>query len=212
MTPASSFRTTTFLIRSDPPDISSVWFSELCFKRGFLMVSYLNGFLCLHHSNKVNCILFCPKLSAVLVNIKALSFKYDGKAAYFMLPELFWLVPGRSCSLWLRTAPYINATCMMTSLLIIKDPHEWAEKNSHSKLYYSVCDLFLWAARAKQVISSLSEKGKMEVNRQLLSKHWGSVSMRGNHTDQIYSRGEMELEFGGQKRRDMRGNTNGRGW
>lgn len=83
------------------------------------MVSYLNGFLCLHHSNKVNCILFCPKLSAVLVNIKAPSFKYDGKAAYFMLPELFWLVPGRSCSLWLRTAPYINATCMMTSLLTL---------------------------------------------------------------------------------------------
>lgn len=55
------------------------------------------------------------------------------------------------------------------------------------------------------MISSLSEKGKMEVNRQLLSKHWGAVSMRGNHTDQIYSRGEMELEFGCQKKEGHEG-------
>lgn len=51
------------------------------------------------------------------------------------------------------------------------------KKNSHSKLYYSLCDLFLLAARAKQMISSLAEKSEMEVNRQLLSKHWGSLSI-----------------------------------
>lgn len=36
----------------------------------------------------------------------------------------------------------------------------------------------------------------MGVNRQLLSKHWGSLWMGGNHTDQIYCRGvEMEQNW-----------------
>lgn len=41
----------------------------------------------------------------------------------------------------------------------------------------------------------------MGVNGEVLCKHWGSLWMEGNHTDQIYTGGEgggVELEFGGE--------------
>lgn len=60
----------------------------------------------------------------------------------------------------------------------------------HSKLYYSLYDLLsLLQPGGKWMISSLSKKREMGVNSQFLSKHWDSLWMGSNHTDQIYSVG-----------------------
>lgn len=55
----------------------------------------------------------------------------------------------------------------------------------------------------KWMISSLTKKGvEMAVNRQLLCKHWESLWIGGNHTDQIYSKGKWVWNSGGKKRKE----------
>lgn len=68
------------------------FFHSRAAKEDFKWLVYL---LCLHHSNNVLCLSFCPKLSDVLVNSKSISFKYDYKAACFVLPP--WVLLSGSC-------------------------------------------------------------------------------------------------------------------
>lgn len=55
------------------------------------------------------------------------------------------------------------------------------------------------------MISSLSKRNEMGVNRLLLSKHWESLWMGGNHTDQIYSRGKWSCNSEAKKKEGKEG-------